>query len=82
MEKTEVMLRPITEFLNIKKMKSCYFIGEDVETLRAFKTQLVDKYSGGDAKTLLFRSTDGSEFSACLGWKFCDYFTHVPLMRC
>ncbi len=47
---TEVMLRPITEFSDIKKMKSCNFIGEDVEALRAFKGQLVDKYSGGMPK--------------------------------
>lgn len=75
--KTEVMFQPITQFSDIKKMKSCYFIGDDVETLRAFKSKLVDKYSGGDAQTLLFRSTDDRKFSACLGWKFCDYFTHV-----
>lgn len=47
---TEVMLRPITEFSDIMKMKSCYFIGDDVETLRAFKSKLVDKYSGGMPK--------------------------------
>lgn len=45
--KTEVMFQPITQFSDIKKMKSCYFIGDDVETLRAFKSKLVDKYSGG-----------------------------------
>lgn len=64
--KTEVMLRPITEFFNIKKMKSCYFIGEDVETLRAFKTQLVDKYSGGMPK--LYSSDQQTVANLVLVW--------------
>ena len=50
--KTEVMFQPITQFSDIKKMKSCYFIGDDVETLRAFKSKLVDKYSGGGTPKL------------------------------
>ena len=64
--KTEVMLRPITEFFDIKKMKSCYFIGEDVETLRAFKTQLVDKYSGGMPK--LYSSDQQTVANLVLVW--------------
>ena len=63
---TEVMLRPITEFSDIKKMKSCNFIGEDVEALRAFKGQLVDKYSGGMPK--LYSSDQQTIANLVLVW--------------
>ena len=64
--KTEVMFQPITQFSDIKKMKSCYFIGDDVETLRAFKSKLVDKYSGGMPK--LYSSDQQTIANLVLVW--------------